>query len=237
METDRPMIRPNPILQVINVHKIYGPPSQPLPALSGVSLSLEAGAFCAALGPSGSGKSTLMNIIGLLDRPTSGSVFVDGHGIDFDAPEAIAQIRNRTIGFVFQSFHLLQRLTAWENVGLPLLYRGIARGDRRPQALAMLDQVGLRDRAEHRPSQLSGGQCQRVALARALIGRPRLILADEPTGSLDSHTAGDVMDLLRDFNRRLGVTFLIVTHDRDLATRCDRRIEMLDGVIVGDSET
>jgi len=225
----------NPMLQVVNVHKIYGPPDQPLRALNGVSLTLDAGAFCAALGPSGSGKSTLMNIIGLLDRPTRGSVFVDGHGIDFDAPEAIAQIRNQVIGFVFQSFHLLQRLTAWENVGLPLLYRGIARADRKPQALAMLDQVGLRDRAEHRPAQLSGGQCQRVALARALIGRPRLILADEPTGSLDSHTAGEVMDLLRDLNRRLGVTFLIVTHDRDLAARCERRIEMLDGAIIGDS--
>ncbi len=224
-----------PMLQVSGLEKTYGSPTRPTPVLRGVSFSLEAGAFCAVLGPSGSGKSTLMNIVGLLDQPTAGAVRLNGAAVDYGAAEETARVRNGDLGFVFQAFNLLPRLTAWENVALPLLYARTARADRKPLALAMLEQVGLADRADHRPAELSGGEQQRVAVARALIRRPKLILADEPTGSLDSVTAGEVMALLRDLHRRLGVTILMVTHDRDLAGRCDRRIEMLDGRIVHDS--
>ena len=217
------------MLRLSDVTKTYGAPGQAWPALRGVSLEIAAGEFCAIVGPSGSGKSTLMNIIGLLDRPTTGQVLLDGAPADVASPAAAARARNQTLGFVFQAFHLLPRLTAWENVALPLLYRGVPRRERQAPALAMLDQVGLADRAAHRPSELSGGQRQRVALARALIGAPRMILADEPTGSLDSVTAAEVMALLEDINRRLGVTVVMVTHDRDLAARCPRRIEVLDG--------
>ena len=152
-------------------------------------------------------------------------------------PRLLHARRNRLIGFVFQSFNLLPRLTAWENVALPLLYAGMPRAMRKPSALQMLEKVGLADRAEHRPGALSGGQQQRVALARALIRNPGLVLADEPTGSLDSVTAAEVMELLRELNRSLGATVVMVTHDRDLASRCDRRIEMLDGRIVADVTT
>jgi putative ABC transport system ATP-binding protein len=223
------------VLKLFNIDKRYGPPERPIPVLRDVTLSVASGDFCAILGPSGSGKSTLMNIIGLLDRPSAGQVILDGAAVDFTSPEGTARLRNLTVGFVFQAFHLMPRLTAWENVALPLLYRREDRARRRERALAMLDQVGLADRASHRPSELSGGQKQRVALARALVGHPKLILADEPTGSLDSVTAGEVMALLRDLNRRLGVTIVMVTHDRDLAGRCDRRIEVLDGRIVHDT--
>jgi putative ABC transport system ATP-binding protein len=222
------------ILEVVGLEKTYGTPARPTPVLRGVDFTVAAGSFCAILGPSGSGKSTLMNIIGLLDRPTKGIVRLAGETIDPASADAAAHTRNRLLGFVFQSFNLLPRLTAWENVALPLLYRGTPRRDRKSHALAMLEQVGLGDRVDHRPAALSGGQQQRVALARALITEPRLVLADEPTGSLDSVTAGEVMALLRDLNARLGVTVLMVTHDRDLALRCERRIEMLDGRITAD---
>lgn len=222
------------MLELSRVEKTYGPPDRPVPVLRGVSFSLAAGEFCALLGPSGSGKSTLMNIVGLLDRPTAGSVRLAGETIELVSADAAARLRGRLIGFVFQAFNLLSRLTAWENVGLPLLYAGVPRSGRRAAALAMLEHVGLAGHAEQKPATLSGGQQQRVALARALVTAPRLILADEPTGSLDTVTAAGMMDLLRDINRRLGVTVLMVTHDRDLAGRCDRRIEILDGRIVGD---
>jgi len=225
------------ILEVVGLEKTYGGPTRPTPALRGVDFTVATGSFCAILGPSGSGKSTLMNIIGLLDRPTAGIVRLAGETIDHDSADAAAHMRNRLVGFVFQSFNLLPRLAAWENVALPLLYRGTPRRERKPLALEMLDQVGLGDLADHRPAALSGGQQQRVALARALIAEPRLVLADEPTGSLDSVTAGEVMVLLRDLNARLGVTVLMVTHDQGLAARCDRRIEMLDGRITADVTT
>jgi len=220
------------ILEVVGLEKTYGSPTRPTPVLRGVSFTLAAGSFCAILGPSGSGKSTLMNIVGLLDKPTAGSVHLSGEIVDPGSAVAAAHARNRLIGFVFQSFNLLPRLTAWENVAL--LYAGTPRDERRPLAMAMLEQVGLTDRAGHRPAALSGGQQQRVALARALVCEPRLVLADEPTGSLDSVTAAEVITLLQGLNQRLGVTVLMVTHDRDLAGRCDRRIEMLDGRIVAD---
>jgi len=223
------------MLRLFDVGKQYGLEDRQIPVLRDVTFAVQEGEFCAILGPSGSGKSTLMNIIGLLDRPSVGRVELDGAAVDFSSPETTARLRNLTMGFVFQAFHLLPRLTAWENVALPLLYRRVDRPARKARALAMLDQVGLADRATHLPSQLSGGQKQRVALARALVGQPKLILADEPTGSLDSVTAAEVMALLRDLNQRLGVTILMVTHDRDLASRCDRRIEVLDGRIVHDT--
>ena len=223
------------MLQLIDIAKSYGTPAAPVPVLHGVSFAVARGEFCALLGPSGSGKSSLLNIIGLLDRPDRGSMMLDGAAIAFGSPVEAARLRNRRIGFVFQSFQLLPRLPAWENVALPLMYRGIARGERRARAMALLHRVGLADRADHLPTQLSGGQSQRVALARALIGAPGLILADEPTGSLDSATAAEMIALLRDLNRQEGVTILMVTHDRDLAARCGRRIEICDGRIVADS--
>jgi putative ABC transport system ATP-binding protein len=176
-----------------------------------------------------------MNIAGLLEAPSAGAVRLDGAAIDLASADEAARIRSRKVGFVFQAFNLLPRLTAWENVALPLLYGRVPRPERKPSALAMLEQVGLGERAHHRPSELSGGEQQRVALARALIRRPKLILADEPTGSLDSVTAGEIMTLLCDLNRRLAVTVLMVTHDHDLARRCDRQIDMLDGRIVADT--
>ena len=223
------------MLQLIDIAKSYGTLAAPVAVLHGVSFAVAQGEFCALLGPSGSGKSSLLNIIGLLDRPDRGSMMLAGAAIGFGSPVEAARLRNQLIGFVFQSFQLLPRLAAWENVALPLMYRGIARGERRARAMALLERVGLADRADHLPSQLSGGQSQRVALARALIGAPGLILADEPTGSLDSVTAGEMIALLRDLNRREGVTILMVTHDRDLAARCGRRIEIHDGRIVADS--
>lgn len=222
------------ILEVVDLEKTYGTPEHPIPVLRGVSFRVERGSFCAILGPSGSGKSTLMNIVGLLDRPSAGSVRLGGVTMDPNSASEAALARNNLIGFVFQSFNLLPRLNAWENVALPLVYSDTPRSQRKRIALDMLDKVGLADRAEHRPGALSGGQQQRVALARALVRRPELVLADEPTGSLDSVTAGEMMTLLGGLNRELGVTVLMITHDQNLASRCDRRIEMLDGRIVTD---
>lgn len=225
------------MLQLSAIEKSYGDAKHAIPVLKDVSFSIPESDFCAILGPSGSGKSTLLNIIGLLDHPDSGQVILDGEQVNFTSAADSARLRNRLIGFVFQSFQLLPRLNAWENVALPLLYRGIPRSDRRAPALAMLERVGLAARADHLPSEMSGGQCQRVALARALIGEPKLILADEPTGSLDSGTSAEMIDLLRDLNHRLGMTIVMVTHDRAVAERCDRRIELLDGKIITDTRS
>ncbi|WP_296173512.1 ABC transporter ATP-binding protein [uncultured Brevundimonas sp.] len=202
------------------------------PVLDGVSLRLEAGTLAALVGPSGSGKSTLLNLIGLLDEADSGQILVDDRLVSALNTTDAARLRNELIGFVFQSFHLLSRLTAWENVALPLFHRGVGRAERKARALNMLERVGLSDRVDHRPEQMSGGQRQRVAIARALVGEPRLILADEPTGNLDSVTGLQVMDLLRALNGDLGVTILMVTHDRDMAKLCDRVIEIRDGRVL-----
>lgn len=225
------------VLKLAGIEKAYRTAGGELPVLHGLSLEIDAGSLCAIVGPSGSGKSTLLNILGLLDRPDSGQVFLDGAAADFSSAAEAARLRNQLIGFVFQSFQLLPRLTAWENVALPLLYRNVPRAERRPRALAMLERVGLTGRADHRPNQLSGGQMQRVALARALINNPRLILADEPTGNLDSATAGEALSLLRSLNRDFGVTIVIVTHDRELALACDRQIEIRDGRIIADTRS
>lgn len=220
------------LIEVSNVTKTYGDTS----ALRGVSVRVSAGEFVAVVGNSGSGKSTLMNLMGVLDTDFSGSVRICDTEIKSLPPTVAARLRNELIGFVFQSFHLLPRLTAWENVALPLFHRGMPRADRKQRAVAMLDKVGLGDRICHRPDQMSGGQRQRVAIARALIGEPRLILADEPTGNLDSATGAQVMALLRTLNRELGVTVVMVTHDRDMAAQCDRAIEIRDGQVVSREE-
>lgn len=216
------------MIEVSNITKRYGD----LCALGGVSATISAGEFVAVIGNSGSGKSTLMNVLGILDHDFSGSLRIFGVEVSALSASSAARLRNELIGFVFQSFHLLPRLTAWENVALPLFHRGLKRPERKARAIAMLDRVGLADRVDHRPEQLSGGQRQRVAIARALVGEPRLILADEPTGNLDTATGAQVMDLLRALNRELGVTVVMVTHDRDMAKLCDRVIEIRDGRVL-----
>jgi len=197
--------------------------------LRGVDLEVSAGDMVSIMGPSGSGKSTLMNIIGLLDRPTSGSCFLDGRDVSGLRDDELSVLRNRHIGFVFQSFHLLPHLTALENVCLPLVYRGSRRPDMRRRARKILGRGGLADRIDHRPNQLSGGQKQRIAIARALIGDPVLLLADEPTGALDSETAGEVLDLLRQLNSEGGITIMIITHDPVVSRRCMRQTRIRDG--------
>lgn len=208
---------------------------RPLTVLDDVNLSVAHGDFCALTGPSGSGKTTLMNLIGLLDQPTNGRIEIGGTAAESLTTDQAADLRNRTIGFVFQSFHLLPRYTALENVALPLIYQGIGKSERRVAAARALQQVGLSDRASHKPGELSGGQRQRVAIARALIGRPSLLLADEPTGNLDSRTADEIMSLFLKLNHELGLTVIIVTHDPTIAARCPRRIVMRDGRVLDDN--
>jgi putative ABC transport system ATP-binding protein len=206
-------------------------------ALQSVSLRIAAGEFLALVGPSGSGKSTLMNLLGLLDAPTSGTYQLAGEDVSRLSPARRAAVRNRRIGFVFQGFHLLPRLTARQNIELPLIYAGLGSRARRQRADQLLDRFGLRDRATHCPAELSGGQQQRVAIARALALEPPLILADEPTGNLDSATGAGVLAEFRRLHRDHGLTVILVTHDRDVAAGADRRITLHDGRIVDDEST
>ena len=199
--------------------------------LKGVSLAVEKGDLLAVVGPSGSGKSTLMNIMGLLDKPTTGRVLIDDAPVDYADDRVVSHLRNRKIGFVFQSYHLLPRLTAAENVGLPLIYRGLSPHEIHERAMTYLEKVEMGPRADHRPNQLSGGQQQRVAMARALVGRPSLILADEPTGALDSKTGKEILALLKKVNADEGVTVVVITHDLGLAAQCARRVEIRDGLL------
>ena len=221
----------SPLLHLIDVRKSYvtGPITTDI--LQGVSLNLNQGDLLSIMGPSGCGKSTLMNIIGLLDRPTDGSCFLNGREILAMSDDELSAIRNASIGFVFQSFHLLPRLTAWENTALPLVYRGLSAPVIRRRALEMLEKVGMKDRANHRPKELSGGQQQRVAIARALAGEPEIVLADEPTGALDADTGRDIMRLFVDLNTAEKVTIVVITHDREVARQCRRRTRILDGVL------
>ncbi len=202
-------------------------------ALDGIDLTVEAGEYLAVTGPSGSGKSTLLNVIGLLDRPTAGRYELRGEDVTLLSDEQQAAVRNRTIGFVFQFFHLVPRLTAQENVELPMLLAGIAPEERAERAASVLDRLGLADRRHHRPDQLSGGQRQRVAIARATVMQPALILADEPTGNLDTHSGAEVIGILEQLNDE-GITLIVVTHDTGIAGRARRRVHIVDGAIQSD---
>jgi putative ABC transport system ATP-binding protein len=218
--------------------KTYQMGSEVVRALDGVDLDIHQGELCAIVGQSGSGKSTLMNLIGCLDSPTSGRYALAGIPVETLSDEELAEVRNRHIGFVFQSFHLLPRQTALDNVVLPLVYRRSNRLDaeqRRVLGMAALTQVGLAERASHKPSELSGGQRQRVAIARALITEPSIVLADEPTGNLDSKTSEDILTVLIELSRKHGRTVIIVTHDPEVATRCDRQVQLKDGRVLFDS--
>ena len=199
-------------------------------ALEGASLQVAEGEFVAIIGPSGSGKSTLMNILGCLDRPTSGQYILDGVPVEELDDDGLAEVRSRMIGFVFQNYNLLPRTSALENVATPLLYQGVPKKERLARAQAALERMGLGDRLDHEPSELSGGQQQRVAIARALVTNPRLILADEPTGNLDSHTGEEVLQLFHDLNDA-GATIVLITHDSDVAVRATRQVHVRDGRI------
>ena len=226
----------NPVLQLSGIRKSYGSGETESEILHGIDLRLERGEFAALIGPSGSGKSTLLNLIGLLDRPSGGQLFIDGQETGQLDDTGLTRLRGQRIGFVFQHHHLIPAFTALENVAMPLpVARRRPDADMFAQAGTLLDQVGLAERKQNLANQLSGGQQQRVAIARALAMSPSLVLADEPTGNLDTHSADDVFALLREVNTRLNTTFLIVTHDRRLAARCDRIIEMVDGDIVADT--
>jgi putative ABC transport system ATP-binding protein len=222
-----------PLLELQSVVKVYRMGDAQLRALDGVSLTVEAGEFVAVMGASGSGKSTLMNIAGCLDRPTEGRYLLEGREVSGLSRASLAGVRNRTIGFVFQSFNLLSRTSALENVELPLLYAGVGSAERHARAAEALSRVGLGDRIDHHPNQLSGGQQQRVAIARALVNRPRLLLADEPTGALDSRTSVEVMALLQQLGDS-GITVVLVTHEPDVAAFARRVLTMRDGRVMRD---
>ncbi len=221
------------LIQARDLIKTYSMGEQVVQALRGVSLEIAAGDFVAIMGASGSGKSTLMNILGCLDLPSNGEYRLAGEAVQAMAPDQLASIRNRRIGFVFQQFNLLPRTSALENVELPMLYAGVKAAERHARARAALERVGLADRAAHTPSELSGGQQQRVAIARALVNNPQLILADEPTGALDSKTSADIMRLLTELNAQ-GLTVVIVTHESEVAAWARRKLIFRDGQIVED---
>jgi putative ABC transport system ATP-binding protein len=218
------------LVELHNVSKIYRLGEEEIRALDDVSLDIEAGEFISIIGPSGSGKSTLMHILGCLESPTKGTIQLDGVMIQNASARELAAIRNRKIGFVFQFFNLLPKLSVLQNVELPMIYSGIGGKERRERALAALESVGLANRAKHRPSQLSGGQQQRAAIARALVNSPRIVFADEPTGNLDSHTGEAILQLFRKLSQE-GRTIVLVTHDPEIAAVTPRRIEIRDGKI------
>jgi putative ABC transport system ATP-binding protein len=220
------------LILIDNIHKVYKMDSVETVALNGVTLTINRGDFKAIMGPSGSGKSTMMHIIGCLDRPTAGRVLWEGSDVSKLSDDELAMIRNRKIGFVFQSFYLLPRYTALQNVELPLIYRGIPPRERREKARRLLELVGLGDRIDYRPTQLSGGQQQKVAIARALAVEPAILLADEPTGNLDSKSSHEIMELISELHRQ-GLTIVLVTHEPDIASYAREIVRMADGKIVG----
>lgn len=225
-----------PLIQLDKIRKVYQLEEVEVQALREVSLTIEQGEYVALMGPSGSGKSTLMNILGCLDRPSSGSYLLSGEEVANMSRDARARLRNRNIGFVFQSFNLLARTSALENVELPLLYaRGVSARERRSRALQMLERVGLADRLDHHPGQLSGGQQQRVAIARALVNHPPILMADEPTGNLDTRTSREIIDVVRALNETQGITIILVTHDQDVARHAKRYLVLRDGLVVADT--
>jgi putative ABC transport system ATP-binding protein len=219
-------------IQIVQVTKVYQLGAIEVSALRGVSLTIDAGELVAIMGPSGSGKSTLMNILGCLDVPSSGSYQLDGQEVGRLKDDQLASVRSRKIGFVFQQFNLLARTPAVEQVELPMVYAGIR--DRRARAMAALEAVGLTERARHRPTELSGGQQQRVAIARALVNEPSIILADEPTGALDTHTSAEIMAIFQRLNRERGLTVIFVTHEADIAYHTRRIIHLRDGLVTSD---
>jgi len=222
------------LIRVADLVKTYRMGDVEVPALRGINLTIERGEFVAVMGSSGSGKSTFMNILGCLDRPTSGKYWLEGEEVGSLSADDWAHIRNRRIGFVFQGFNLLPRTTALENVELPMMYNGFAGKERRQRAVEVLHLVGLGERLDHTPNRLSGGQQQRVAIARALVNRPSLILADEPTGNLDSATSSEIMDLFQRLNVQQGITVILVTHEADIADHGKRQIVFRDGQVVSD---
>jgi putative ABC transport system ATP-binding protein len=228
--------RSDAVVETRDLVKVYRMGDVEVRALRGVSLTFEAGEFVAVMGASGSGKSTFMNMLGCLDRPSSGQYLLNGQEVAGLSRDRLAGVRGKQIGFVFQGFNLLPRTSALENVELPMLYQGVPAKERRERAAAALARVGLGERLDHTPAQLSGGQQQRVAIARALVNRPSLVLADEPTGNLDSATGEQIMSLIEQLNAK-GATIVVITHEQAIAERCPRRIQILDGRIVADTDT
>jgi len=222
------------LIETVDLVKTYIQGGRPLEVLKGICFTVEPGEFTAIMGPSGSGKSTLLNMIGALDRPTAGKVYINGVDLSGLNDNQVAELRNREIGFIFQFFNLIPRMDAQGNVELPMAIAGISRSERHKRAQRLLELVGLGDRADHKPSQLSGGEQQRVAIARALANEPNLILADELTGNLDSTTGDEIMHLLRTLNKEEGKTFILITHDAMVGQNTDRLIQLHDGVIVSD---
>ena len=221
-----------PVAILDHVCKVYGSGDAAVTALNDLCMSVDQGEYLAVMGTSGSGKSTAMNILGCLDRPSGGSYRLNGTAVENLSDDQLADLRNRELGFVFQQFHLLQELTALENVMLPMVYAGVPASERRERAVAALERVGLAQRMNNRPNQLSGGQQQRVAVARAIINQPKLLLADEPTGALDSRTTGEVLDLFDELHREQGMTILLVTHEHNVAERAERIVHFHDGRLV-----
>ena len=221
------------IISLKDIRKSYYLGKQELPVLKGIDLTVNSNEYVSLMGPSGSGKSTLMNIIGCLDTPTAGEYYLNGKDVSRMVDDELAAVRNVEIGFVFQQFNLLPRLSAWENVALPLIYARVGKKDREDRAMAMLEKVGLGDRAKHKPNELSGGQSQRVAVARAMINNPSIILADEPTGNLDSKTSDEIMELFNQIHEQ-GNTVMLVTHEEDIANYTKRVIRIRDGIVESD---
>ncbi|MBU6193244.1 MAG: ABC transporter ATP-binding protein [Bacteroidetes bacterium] len=230
------MLSANALISLEGIQRLYRMGDETIYALRGIDLQINRNEYVALMGPSGSGKSTLMNLIGCLDSPSSGSYWLNGQDVAGLSDNRLAQIRNREIGFVFQTFNLLPRLTALDNVALPLVYAGVSEQERRERAHEVLRQVGLQDRVGHRPNELSGGQRQRVALARALVNKPSLILADEPTGNLDSKTSVEIMQMFANIHA-LGNTIVLVTHEEDIARHAHRMVRLKDGSIESDSSS
>ncbi len=226
MNEDRPII-----IRLENVSKTYGIEDTLVNALDGVNLTISEGEYCSIMGPSGSGKSSVMNIIGCLDRPTVGHYYLDNLDVSTVPENELAKIRNRKLGFIFQQFHLLAQLSALENVMLPMIYGGLSQSERKERAVVALEKVGLSNRMANRPNQLSGGQQQRVAIARAIVGEPRVLLADEPTGALDSRTTQEVMDIFTQLNES-GITIVMVTHEPDVAKQTRRIVWFRDGQVI-----
>lgn len=219
------------ILKLENVYKNYTQGKEPVPVLKDICLQVEQGEYIAIMGPSGSGKTTLMNLLGCLDVPTSGLYELDGKVVSQLSGDQLADIRNKTIGFVFQSFHLLPKMSALDNVALPLLYRGVPLKERRERAAEALKMMGLGERMDFMPNQLSGGQCQRVAIARAIVGQPKLLLADEPTGALDTTAGRQIMEIFRQLSQQ-GITIIMITHEPDIAACADKTYHILDGELI-----